>query len=230
METGKKRRTRGEGSVHQLPNGKFCGIVDLGKDWKKKRIRRYSSTDRPRKTFSSSFAWSSVTATRAFHTIRAMGGHLLSSVSSGLKTLSFSTSPLGHGPISTRPSDTTSSRSFGPKRLSKFDVDDVGQLFNDLRKGADKRGPRAPRTLKKVYNFLNAAFRHALRTEKATHNPMGQFDSPKYEPKEFVPLNRDEVERFLQECVGNEKRGALRNRALHRYEARRDHGPHLAQY
>ncbi len=193
----KKRRSNGEGSVYQLPNGTWRGQVTTGINPKTGKPKRQSFTGKTRSEVTQKM-------TKALHELQT-GSYIEPStltVSQWLEDWLKGRKP--HIEESTYITYETMIRchikpELGEFKLRNLRTRDIQNLINSKMENGrfDGKGELSTRTVKYIYSTIQSALGQALKERLIPYNPADAVELPKQTKKEIETLTQEEVSKFL---------------------------------
>ena len=195
-----KRRASGDGSVYQLADGSWRGVVDLG--WHDGRRRRKyvrgatkAEVVRTTRRFAQEAEAGRLSPQRA-PTMAAWMDRYLSEVAS----------------TTVRPSTLQRYRqevrlyigpALGKIRIDQLRAADVSRFYQDQLQRL------SPGSVRRLHALLRRSLAVAVRWQLINWNPILAVDPPSIDTKEIHPLSADEAHRFLLRGSRRSARGAL---------------------
>ena len=92
---------------------------------------------------------------------------------------------------------------FGSQKLSSITSVSVQKFVNNLENQKDKQQPLSPKTIKNIHGVLHSALQQAVRIGLLWVNPASYTILPKRTKAEIMPLQDEEVSRFLAAIHGH---------------------------
>ncbi len=212
----KKRRGHGEGSIYQLPDGRWCGAVSVG--WKKgeagqpvwKRQIVYGA--------SRNKVQQKVTATlrdqqrglpidRGKQTVGQFMTHWLENTvkpSTRPKTYRSYEQMARNHIIKAKPADEWKAKKLddvpglGNVTLSKLGLQRVQQFMNDKLQAGN-----SPTLVRYLRTVLRVALNHAVKDDLIARNPAALAMPPRVEKREIEPFTPEQAVQFLKAAQGH---------------------------
>ena len=194
-----KRRAKGEGSIHQRPDGRWVATLDLGHDKATGRRRRKQLYARTQAE--------AVAKLKAAQLERSRHGDLpvaAPTVESWLRTWLDDIAPDRVRPT-TMPSYRSKMERYvipavGRHRLDRLEPSHLRAMYRAMRQ---QDPPLAEATLRQTHQILSRALKVAVREGKVNRNVAELVDAPSTYTKKPDPPNPTEVAAILEAIIGD---------------------------